>query len=152
MSGAFPVETAPTPILCPYGWPGGRLWVRETWCPLGYEGIRVAEIPKEVRIIFRDDAVDGAAWRSPIYMPRWASRLTLEIQAVRVEQVQAISEADAIAEGCRGQAFGDGPNGSEGVLPLDQFQTLWDELNAARGFPWAANPYVWVIEFRVVIL
>lgn len=99
-----------------------------------------------------------------IHMPRWASRITLEITAVRAERLKSISAADARAEGleyredyiagqlCRrwrsyGSADGWFPEGRD-IAPIHSFQTLWDGLNAARGHGWDANPWVWVVEFR----
>jgi len=77
---------------CPYGTPGDRLWVRETFCDTGCQ-----------RAVYRaDTAVENwkyRIWRPSIYMPRWASRITLEITDVRLERLQDISEADAAAEG-----------------------------------------------------
>jgi hypothetical protein len=78
----------------------------------------------------------------PIHMPRWASRISLEITGVRVERVQDISEADALAEGV------DRTNTSLPGYATERFRRLWDSINAARGFGWEVNPWVWVIEFR----
>ena len=98
-------------------------------------------------------------------MPRWASRLTLEVTAVRVERVQSISEADAIAEGCRSHYCSPEDTDScppgpirelakllEGgfITATSDFRDRWDALNADRGFPWSSNPWVWAITFRVV--
>jgi len=122
---------------CPYGRPGDRLWVRETW---GIDPNDMAiDLPDRAnRIVYRaDDSEDRPyhwGWHSPIYMPRWASRLTLEVTAVRVEQVQEITEADAKAEGC---------DGGKNV-----FQDLWEALNRKRGFGWDVNPWVWVVCFK----
>lgn len=80
------------------------------------------------------DKSDMPRWRSPIHMPRWASRLTLEIVSVRVERLQEITEADARAEGC-------------GIYPIAKFAELWDEINRKRA-PWESNPWVWRIEFK----
>lgn len=122
-------------IRCPYGCAGDRLWVRETWCRTEDGGIA-----------FRADTwtvhpgVDET-WKPSIFMPRWACRLRLEITRVRMEKLQDISEADAIAEGLE-------PVGV--VSARDQYHILWDDLNAKRGFGWAMDPRVWVIEFRKV--
>jgi len=105
-----------------------------------------------------DDFDDKTRWTPSIFMPRWASRLTLEITGVRVERVQEITEEDAIKEGApagyisayptifhKGQ-----PNYTE--TPKDYrmgFQRLWNSLNAKRGYGWDTNPWVWVIEFKV---
>lgn len=94
---------------------------------------------------------------------REASRILLEVTAVRVERVQEISEDGAVAEGIRRDtiaATGDHPelecwvtipdDNHAYVTPIDAFEKLWDSLNAKRGFPWSANPWVWVIEFKVL--
>lgn len=87
----------------------------------------------------RRDSITPSWWRRPsIFMPRAASRITLEVTDVRAERLQDISETDAIAEGC--------PNGA--TRPIDWYRTLWDDLNAARGFGWDTSPWVWVVEFR----
>jgi hypothetical protein len=78
-------------------------------------------------------------------MPRWASRITLEVTGVRVERVQDISEADAWAEGIDRTHMGRGIQ-----RPAVHFRRLWDSINAKRGFGWESNPYVWVVEFRRV--
>lgn len=83
-------------------------------------------------------------WRPSIFMPRWASRITLEIMAIRVERVQDISEEDAIAEGIPYSHW-------VGVkYHRYQYKLLWDSINAKRGYPWESNPWVWAIEFTVV--
>jgi hypothetical protein len=142
---------------CPYGVPGDRLWVRESH-------------GQDVRgeVIYRaDDQTERAReqgceqgwvsqplWRSPIHMPRWASRLTLEVVSVRVERLQEISERDARAEGIERSVSGYwhnyAPDGPTHLYARDSFRTLWDSLNAARGDSWAANPWVWALEFRRV--
>ena len=84
-------------------------------------------------------------WRPSIHMPRWASRLTLEITDIRVERLQEISEADAKAEGV------DLANASAWVVdPREAYAQLWDTLNTKRGHPWESNPWVWVVSFRRV--
>jgi len=152
----------PSPImasLSPYGVPGDRLWCREAWAHGDGDGETFAEI------IYRADGVrvrhavseeiaskhlatirrlevcgNGDNWKPSIHMPRWASRLTLEIKSVRVERLQEISEDDAIAEGC-----GRPENGTLAVL---EYSRLWDEINGAGS--WAANCWVWVVGFEVV--
>lgn len=84
-------------------------------------------------------------WRSSLFMPRWASHLTLEITAVRVERVRDITEADALAEG--GWTYATCPIHK---APEASFAQLWDSINAGRGFGWQANPWVWVLGFRRV--
>jgi hypothetical protein len=124
---------------CPYGVPGDRLWVRETWAACGSD-VRFRADQRH------PDDYPGAnfqPWRSPIHMPRWASRITLEVTGVRVERLQDISEADAMAEGAAPVLVP--PDG--GSAPhVEGFRELWESINGAGG--WDANPWVWVVEFR----
>jgi hypothetical protein len=178
-------------LRCPYGAPGDRLWVRETWSadvewipeagrselrawadvPPGFRGLRNAQRVyfaadgAEYEVYLDDDGslydlpATGARlseedaratkWRPSIHMPRWASRITLELTGVRVERVQDISEADARAEGCSGAGGTDWETGErDGVTPRDDYAALWDSLNAKRGYGWDVNPFVWVLDFR----
>ena len=161
-------------LMCPYGQPGDRLWVREAWCHLN--DVRTGDPGSDAlqrRVFYRadypgdtlmhdDDPAEKIKWRSSRFMPRWASRLTLEILSVRVERVQDVSYEDAIAEGAADYAnyMADEPLNEVGETieqtarrlqwPQRQYRLLWDELNASRGHPWQANPYVWRIEFRRV--
>ena len=125
-------------IECPYGIPGSRLWVREKWRPSQVKGkVWYAEV-------CGDDL--HPRWHSPIFMPRWASRITLEVVSVRVERAQEISRKDAIAEGMNRDApLNDYGTGS---IETDAYAKLWDFLNSKRGYPWASNPWVWCISFR----
>lgn len=132
-------------LLCPYGKPGDRLWVRETW----------AAHPQFADVAYRADGEepidsDGWIWRPKwkpsIHMPHALSRITLEVVAVRVERVQDISTEDIITEGLSTTLR---EHDAERCLS-DQFRALWDSINAARGFGWDVNPWVWVVEFRRV--
>lgn len=129
-------------LPCPYGQPGDRLWVRETF----------AHVPEHDCVYYRaDDPTDhptDGSWTPSIHMPRWASRITLEITGIRVERVQDISPQDAIDEGVLPP--GPPPSPRELDYAVEQFRELWDSINAKRGFGWDVNPYVWVIEFKVV--
>lgn len=96
-------------------------------------------------------------WCPSIHMPRWASRITLEITDVRVERLQDISDAEAIREGVDDWGSIEEADSTAARLtekgkglPLLQFRILWDDLNAKRGYGWDANPWVWVIGFRRV--
>jgi len=123
------------PVRCPYGQPGDRLWVRETFNDDRKETIYRADgdMPGEWF-----DA--GSKWRPAIHMPRNRSRLTLEVTGVRVERVQSISDADVLAEGCE-ERLG---------RHVPAYIQLWDSLNAKRGYGWEKNPWVWVVEFKRV--
>jgi hypothetical protein len=145
--------------LCPHGQPSDQLWVRETHAIVprtAYarsEGVQQTLRPDDPyehdAAIYREGwtrSNGGFRWRPSIHMPRWASRITLEITSVRVERLQDISEADARAEGAE-EAF-DTEGGYE-HHPLgnyrDGFAKLWTEINGPES--WAANPWVWVVEF-----
>jgi len=168
-----------------YGYPGDRLWVRETWAADFYwprlgGGVRKTwdEMPASFRgpkadpfVAFKADCAvwgfdtegrfvgpcgeadirDYGRWHPSIHMPRWASRITLEITDVRVERLQAITANDCIAEGVPSRGIDrDGPCIASALMYIDDFQKLWDSINAKRGFGWDANPWVWVIGFRVL--
>lgn len=145
---------------CPYGQPGDRLWVRETWRP-------VYSTPPVFTYRATPDMFHHPAfpWRSSIFMPRKACRVVLEITSIRVERVASISEADASAEGVEKtpeaenlavDPFRNKPswrgymNGERAYRDTakESYQSLWDSLNAKRGFGWATNPWVWVISFK----
>lgn len=152
------------PWTCPYGQPGDRLWVRESWCPgrPGYVngdgkpyGVLPFErswpIPKEhpEGIVVRyaatwnngDQGDEVPPMRPSIHMPRWASRITLGITDVRVQRLQDIQEADALAEGIKVEV--------RELGALDPFKRLWDSINAKRA-PWESNPWVWCLAFKRV--
>lgn len=137
----------PTPSwTCSYGEPGDRLWVREAWQAYEPEG-RPVEGPCFAASGHHPLCrFEGHLWRPSIHMPRWASRLTLELTDVRVQQVQAISESDAYAEGIEtGTVVQD--FGMDHARPA--FRNLWDSLNAKRGHSWESNPWVWALTFKV---
>lgn len=130
---------------------GDRLWVREAWAQCSDNGILYKADSMFIGCEKGDFAWD---WKSPLFMPRWASRITLEITDIRVEQLQDITEGDAIAEGCsgRGGVFlrtDVYPSVYESI-PIQEYRTLWNSLNAKRGYPWESNPLVWVIKFKVI--
>lgn len=130
-------------LKCPYGQPGDRLWVRETWAPMPGGPVTPAN-----GVLYRADGHDAKwLWRPSIFMPRWACRIVLEIEAVRVERVQHISESDALSEGCE-PIHGTEPSGSEWTSYAMGYRGLWDSINAKRGFGWDTNPWVWVIQFK----
>ena len=133
-------------IRCPYGVPGDRLWVREAWAARHlYDKTPPSAIPTGELVLYGASCgLGGLRGRPSIHMPRWASRLTLDVTSVRVERVQAISEDDALAEGV---TVGNDPTGA--TTAREAFLFLWDRVNGARA-PWASNPLVWVVGFRRV--
>lgn len=139
---------------CPYGIPGDRLWVKETFAHWS---------PKIIKYRADGECSDGdrrehytpGKWRPSIFMPRWASRILLEITNVRVELLQDITEDGALAEGIEkltGQFDGCYAAGQSlsGTTARECFQRLWNYINAANGFGWEANPWVWVVEFKKI--
>lgn len=139
---------------CPYGVPGDRLWVRERYClDVGYDECPPADVPSFARVGYA--ATDKAqAWmgrdRPSIHMPRWASRILLEITDVRVERLQDISEGDAIAEGLEWIVPGIWSVAMSlpivGDNPRAVYGALWDHINGEGA--WAANPWVWAVSFK----
>ena len=128
---------------CPFGQVGDRLWVRETWA--GWQpGSPVFKADGSDITCHKSDHL-VSSWRPSIHMPRWASRITLEITGIRVERVQDISEDDAIAEGVVDPLFG-----TYGRNPNTLFRDAWNACYAARGLGWDVNPWVWVVEFKKV--
>ncbi len=126
-------------LACPFGQPGDRLWVRETFKELRAEfgGIDGHVVNYRAQYADKTEAWRNGPWKPSIHMPRWACRLLLDVKAVRVERLQDISRADAIAEGT-----------VDIKTPCMDFALLWDSLNAKRGYGWDTNPWVWVIEFE----
>lgn len=132
---------------CPYGAPGDRLWVRETWKPHSlYAGMMPSEIPRTPVFYCADESyAPSNTPRNPsLFMPRWASRLTLEITEARVERLQDISEADALAEGIERLRF---PEVGDWGWPQARYRALWESINGPGS--WDANPCVWVMTFNV---
>lgn len=127
---------------CPYGQPGDRLWVRESFCedPLSFGALYRADGELDEQALNA-----GGKWRPSIHMPRWASRITLEVSGVRVERLQDINEADCIAEGCTG-GHGSIPGYGYNATPLEHYHWLWNSINGPVS--WEANPWVWVVEFK----
>lgn len=179
-----PAPLSAWPELCPYGQPGDLLWVREThslhqthgqhrgddkrWGPWG--GLPTKVSPDGTQIAcYREgfDRCDGGRWRPSIHMPRWASRITLEVTGVRVERLQDITPAQILAEGVRIPATPEGralidistKHGPAAFLPKlsdaspddllrAHWAALWVQINGIDS--WNANPWVWVVEFKRV--
>ena len=146
------------PRTCPYGVPGDKLWVRETAMMRS-----VGPARNEISIVFRaehgemggrilDHMVQpgeknpfrGSSWTPGIHMPRWASRISLLVTGIRVERLQEISEEDSKAEGVLPMY----PPGNGPARCRYAYRELWDSLNEKRGYGWATNPWVWVVEFK----
>jgi hypothetical protein len=143
---------------CPYGQPGDRIWVRETWAkPLedyAFKADHPTSILKQLR---------KGLWKPSIHMPKTAARIWLEIEEVKVERLQDISEEDAIDEGIHVKYWGGDKTQpyayrptvpSEELVtdydrtPEESFQKLWQSING--GESWEANPWVWVVKFKVL--
>ncbi|WP_034949781.1 hypothetical protein [Erwinia oleae] len=149
---------------CPYGQPGDRLWVRETWrgpiidanevsdyerSPTRFKNPRYCQYRADTsHFVDRADQEDQSGWQAGIHMPRWASRIDLEIARIRVEKIQDISEDDVMAEGVQTDSHF-----------LNNFFTMHNEPVSAKdayrkqwalqygGTSWEVNPWVWVIDF-----
>ncbi|MCM7687653.1 hypothetical protein M8S61_08355 [Enterobacter asburiae] len=145
---------------CPFGLVGDRIWVRETWADAGasapdlklYRANYPAHVPTHYENV---PPVDEIRWTPSIHMPRWASRLTLEITGVRVERLNGISETDAEAEGIDMEALFDAQDCYDCIADHNMtgrptatgaFKYLWESIYGEES--WKSNPWVWVIEFK----
>lgn len=145
-----------TAHTCPYGQPGDRIWVRETWAEAGasapdlklYRANYPAHVPTHYENV---PPAEDVRWTPSIHMPRWASRILLEITDVRVEQLKSISEEEARSEGVARLREGFWKHYQPGwtqhqLSARGSFATLWDSI---YGFgEWDRNPWVWVVEFK----
>lgn len=137
-------------IKCPYGQPGDRLWVRETFVKIIGQTAGWIETDYFATYKHGDRLGDSMGvkkkWTPSIHMPRDASRITLEIVNVRVERLQSISESDAVAEGwTRRPEVSDDPDVHTDAA-RDWYMDLWESINGPDS--WSVNPWVWVVEFR----
>lgn len=143
----------PENYASPYGFAGDGLWVRETWARDDEDGTLMyrADLGRDVCADAweqgRLEGVPSYRWRPSIHMPRQASRMTLEVTGVRVERLQDISEADAQAEGCALECMTPtGDDSGSAIHGPGGYRALWESINGPGS--WAANPWVWVVEFR----
>lgn len=137
---------------CPYGQVGDRLWVREALHnPVNGDTFNGRYHYSDGKPSPMCNDTGKPRKKPPIHMPRWASRITLEITGVRVERVQDISEADAKAEGVEliGARLVNDDGTTTPYTHRDHFEALWDWINTGNK-SWAANPFCWVIEFKRV--
>ncbi|MBD8725744.1 hypothetical protein IFT43_20480 [Oxalobacteraceae sp. CFBP 13708] len=179
VDGEGPFMRSAHRVKCPYGQPGDRLWVRETWRgvveisppgqPVEHGVARYVPNREHCRRVeyAATQAPDREPWRPSIHMPRWASRILLEIVSVRVERLQDCCQTDAISEGAlhiRNQAWdrehfpawrylfdeavAAGKKPPIGPSPVQAYQALWESINGTGS--WCANPWVWVVEFKRV--
>lgn len=180
-------QTGFVDVACPYGEPGDRLWVREAWrTPRSFDALNATQLAEQCAAAGYsrpwapiEYAADGTRrdWnprdpdrddppgrlRAARFMPRWASRILLEVLDVRVERVQAITAAGVVAEGVtvvvaegtraplipldQVDRWERGPQTAEQAVRL-QFASVWDEINGRRGYGWDVDPWVWVVTFR----
>ncbi len=160
INGKWVWTTLEYDLTTPYGQPGDRLWVRETWVdtrragfdkPFHYRAdLREPSEANDLRIAY------GFKFKPSIHMPRIASRLTLEIVSVRVERLQDISEEDAFAEGIdtEGEAYNEaehytiaaGRIGKDPIPSVYAYRALWESINGPGS--WEKNPFVWCVEFK----
>jgi hypothetical protein len=153
-------------IDCKYGGIGDRLYVKETWSTLGlFDDAKPSELDPRgaASIRYFADGKRSGKLRPSIFMPRWASRITLEITDIRVQRVQDITEEDAKAEGIEQLSGPDGGIryrnywekeaffGSSFTWAVPSFAALWNSINGKKiGCDFQSNPYVWAISFRVL--
>jgi hypothetical protein len=155
------VDTSGKHYQCPFGPVGTRLWVRETFKRIGVDCEPLVATGSQL-VQYRADGAERDMplpraeifarniWVPSIHMPRWASRITLEVKRVWVERVQDISAGDAKSEGDieRSGRLEYHNHGAE--CHKRWFRWLWDSIYAAKGFGWEENPLVWACEFEVV--
>ncbi len=159
-------------VRCPYGAAGDRLWLRETWRaeeigtidspwgPSGTDGVRFAAddafVPiastreaAEAWVVAYDNGRHEMKWRPSIYIPRWASRIALEVTGVRVERLQDITEADILAEGITVPVAAEMTGLSWSDIPTLHiaWEVVWDHINGLRA-PWKSKPWVWCVSFK----
>jgi hypothetical protein len=129
--------------FCPQGQPGDQLWVREAWTTHKFmDAIPPRDLTTRSIHYQADGQIQTGKNRPGMFMPRWASRIQLQLTAVRVERLQDISRGDAMEEGCPFQNMAKGPD------PRKWYADLWDEINGPGA--WDKNPFVWVETFEVL--
>lgn len=147
-------------VKCPYGEVGDVLWVRESWRTAAeYESKPDYSVMSSSDFVYKADLEWHGPFKPSIHMPKTACRIFLKIKSIRVERLQDINEADAVAEGIKpcGPPFDnvkkygwrfESYTGNSACLPIASFQTLWQSINGYES--WNSNPWVWVIEFEQI--
>ena len=170
--GGGPLRRNATYARCPYGKPGDRLWVRETWYCDHFEVqqgpyLRPADMHdldqsrEDGELVYAADGLtpyeqEQPVWKPSIHMPRWASRILLEVTDVRVERLQDISDKEIEAEGidldalAEGQGRYDMCHAGSGADGRPTLRTAWRDLWGSTGGDWDANPWVWCVSFKRV--
>lgn len=121
----------------PYGQAADLLWVKETWATEAeWDTLRPSELPVGTKVRYKATDDHPAKWRTPLFMPRWASRLLLQIEHIRLERLHEISLESAIGEGLVDED------------PIKAYSALWEALHGSGS--WEDNPWVWVIEFKLL--
>jgi len=160
------------PVVCPYGQPRDKLYVKETWkidslipsrpdypVAIDFKAVQSGYSQSEVLRSFTLDRFNKfkkfyqkPGWQSPYFMPKEAARIFLEVVSVRVERLQDITLTDIRAEGlvCPEEYRSDDKEYNFRHWFLDEWKRLWDSINLKRGYGWNMNPYVWVVGFRGV--
>ena len=136
---------------CPHGKVGDKLWVRETFGCFDRASAMPIEGDEIVYMADKCDHPDGifSGWKPSIHMPRWASRITLEITDVRVERVGNITFDECLREGIiPPQRKGMFAEDETMDLTMQEFERLWGSIYAKTEYKWSNNPWVWVVEFK----
>ncbi len=151
------------PVPCPYGEAGDRLFVKETWATVqSLDGVRPINLANYVPLHYCADHAERGKFREnrgrvrpSIFMPRWASRITLDVVSVRCERLHEITEEEAKREGVEPRITTTKVYPSRHAADVEHrsyrggFEDLWGVINGAES--WATNPYVWRVEFKRVI-
>jgi hypothetical protein len=146
------------PLKCPYGQVGDRLWVKESalYPPDITEQMIIEGADTWPKVVYSEGNVNinelkdwGWKQKPSIFMPRWASRITLEITDIRVQKLHEIGQLTHDDCAKEGWPFGYNPDFLQ-EHPLATFRRYWDSINEKRGYGWDKNPWVWVISFKVL--
>lgn len=156
MANVGPATTGFQSVTCPYGEPGDHLWVREAYrFVIGYDSRPPRDVSEGTPVRYEADGLgakqtDGWVWgklRPSMFMPRWASRITLEVTDVRVERLQDISDVDAQAEGINPFQLAAGGRVRDRIFGYQRaYAALWEQINGPGA--WDLNPWVFSVSFK----